>query len=68
MRVDPRTRAAAQLIAYVREHNMPLVGWLRDTQMYPNAAFNGESIFDLPPYLADRETQMWAPILQWLRA
>lgn len=68
MRVDPRTRAAAQLIGYVREYNMPLVGWLRDTQMYPNAAFNGESIFDLPPYLADRETQMWAPILEWVRA
>ncbi|HKO88801.1 MAG TPA: ParA family protein [Burkholderiales bacterium] len=68
MRVDPRTRAAAQLITFLREHEMPLVGWLRDTQMYPNAAFNGEAIFDQPAYLADRETQMWQPILEWVRA
>ena len=68
MRVDPRTRAATQLITFLREHGMPLVGWLRDTQMYPNAAFNGESIFDLPPYLGERETQMWAPILSWVKS
>jgi chromosome partitioning protein len=67
MRVDPRTRAATQLITFLRQHDMPLVGWLRDTQMYPNAAFNGESIFDLPPSLADRETQMWGPILEWVK-
>ena len=68
MRVDPRTRAATQLLAFLREHDMPLVGWLRDTQLYPNAAFNGESVFDQPPYLAERETAMWGPILQWVRA
>ncbi len=68
MRVDPRTRAATQLITFLRDHEMPLVGWLRDTQMYPNAAFNGESVFDLPPYLAERETQMWRPILDWVRS
>jgi chromosome partitioning protein len=68
MRVDPRTRAATQLITFLREHDMPLVGWLRDTQMYPNAAFNGEAIFDQPPSLAEREIQMWGPILEWVRA
>jgi chromosome partitioning protein len=68
MRVDPRTKAATQLITFLREHDMPLIGWLRDTQMYPNAAFNGESVFDLPPYLGDKETQMWEPIIDWVRA
>ena len=34
-RVDPRTRAATQLIAYVREHDMPLVGWLRERSSTP---------------------------------
>lgn len=67
MRVDPRTRAAAQLLSFLREHDMPLIGWLRDTQMYPNAAFNGEAIFDQPAYLADREVAMWQPILDWVR-
>ncbi|MBX6394069.1 MAG: ParA family protein [Burkholderiales bacterium] len=67
MRVDPRTRAATQLANFLREHDVPLVGWLRDTQLYPNAAFQGESIFDLPPYLAEREVAMWEPILAWVR-
>lgn len=67
MRVDPRTRAATQLITFLREHDMPLVGWLHDTQKYPNAAFNGESVFDLPPSIGEPETQMWGPILKWVR-
>lgn len=67
MRVDPRTRAATQLITFLREHDMPLVGWLRDTQLYPNAAFEGESIFDQPAYITERETIMWGPILDWVR-
>jgi chromosome partitioning protein len=67
-RVDPRTRAAAQLITYLREHDMPLVGWVRDTTMYANAAFEGRSIFDLPPWQSEREQVMWQPILEWVRA
>jgi chromosome partitioning protein len=67
-RVDPRTRAATQLITYLREHDMPLVGWVRDTTMYANAAFEGRSIFDLPPWQAEREQAMWQPILEWVKA
>jgi len=66
-RVDPRTRAATQLITYVREHDMPLVGWLRDTQLYANAAFMGMSIFDLPNWQSERETPFWQPIVDWVR-
>lgn len=67
-RVDPRTRAATQLITYLHEHDMPLVGWVRDTTMYANAAFEGRSIFDLPPWQAEREQAMWQPILEWVKA
>jgi chromosome partitioning protein len=67
-RVDPRTRAGTQLITYIREHDLPLVGWVRDTTMYVNAAFEGRSIFDLPAWQAEREQAMWAPILDWVRA
>ncbi|HSD54012.1 MAG TPA: ParA family protein [Burkholderiales bacterium] len=66
-RVDPRTRAATQLISYLREHDMPLVGWVRDTMMYANAAFEGRSIFDLPAWQAEREQAMWQPILEWVK-
>ena len=67
-RVDPRTRAGQQLITYIREHDLPLVGWVRDTTLYVNAAFEGRSIFDLPAWQAERETAMWQPILDWLKA
>lgn len=66
-RVDPRTRAGTQLITYIREHDMPLVGWVRDTTMYANAAFEGRSIFDLPNWQAEREVAMWQPILEWVK-
>lgn len=67
MRVDPRTRAATQLITFLREHDMPLVGWLRDTQLYANAAFGGLSIFDVPAWQSERETPFWQPIVDWVR-
>lgn len=66
MRVDPRTRAAATLEAFLRQFRLPVLTYLRDTQLYANAAFNGMSIFDLPPYIAARETAQWDPILEWL--
>jgi chromosome partitioning protein len=67
MRVDPRTRAETQLITYLREHDMPLVGWLHDTQLYANAAFMGRSIFDLPAWQSEREAAFWQPIVDWVR-
>ncbi len=67
MRVDPRTRAAAQLITYLREHDLPLIGWLRDTQLYPNAAFMGLSIFDLPHWQSEQEAPFWRPIVDWVK-
>jgi chromosome partitioning protein len=66
-RVDPRTRAATQLITYIREHDMPLIGWLRDTQLYANAAYMGMSIFDLPNWQSERETPFWKPIVDWVQ-
>ena len=67
MRVDPRTRAATQLIGYLRDHDLPLFGWLRDTQLYANAAFMGHSIFDLPAWQSEREAAFWQPIVDWVR-
>jgi len=66
MRVDPRTRAAATLEAFLQQFELPVVTYLRDTQLYPNAAFAGQSIFDAPDYLASREVGQWAPLFEWL--
>jgi chromosome partitioning protein len=68
MRVDPRTRAATTLGAYLQQYDLPILTWLRDTQVYANAAFNGLSIFDLPASIGGRDTEQWQPILQWVAA
>ncbi|MBI1398478.1 MAG: AAA family ATPase [Betaproteobacteria bacterium] len=66
MRVDPRTRAAATLEAFLQQFELPVVTFLKDTQVYANAAFNGLSIFDLPQYIASREVAQWEPLLEWV--
>lgn len=66
MRVDPRTRAATTLGVYLQRYDLPILTWLRDTQVYANAAFNGLSIFDLPDSVSGRDTEQWRPILDWV--
>jgi chromosome partitioning protein len=66
MRVAPRTRAAATLEAFLRQYELPVLACLRDTQVYPNAAFQGLSVFDLPPYLGERDCEQWQPIARWI--
>lgn len=68
MRVDPRTRAAAMLDAFLKQLDLPVVAHIRDTQLYPNAAFQGKSMFDLPPHLSERDLDEWEPLIDWLEA
>ncbi|MDQ3185171.1 MAG: ParA family protein [Pseudomonadota bacterium] len=67
MRVDPRTRAAATLEQFLKQYDLPILAYLRDTMAYVNAAFNGKSIFDLPPYLAERDLAQWRPLIEWVK-
>jgi chromosome partitioning protein len=66
MRVDPRTRAAATLGAFLHQYDLPIVTLLRDTQVYANAAFNGLSIFDMPSSVSGRDVEQWHPLLDWV--
>jgi chromosome partitioning protein len=68
VRVDPRTKAAATLEAFLGQFGLPILTYLRDSQIYPNAAFNGQSIFDLPHYMTERDREQWSPVLQWVAA
>ena len=67
VRVDPRTRAASTLEAFLRQFDLPVLTYLRDSQIYANAAFNGLSIFDLPPYLTERDVEQWRPVFDWVQ-
>ncbi len=67
MRVDPRTRAASTLEQFLMQYDLPILTYLRDTMVYVNAAFNGKSIFDLPPYQAERDLVQWQPLTKWIK-
>jgi len=66
MRVDPRTRFARELEQFLQQHDVPVLGWLRDTQLYVQAAASGLSLFDLPPGRTEKDRAAWRPILDWL--
>jgi chromosome partitioning protein len=66
MRIDPRTRAAIMLEEYLEALGMPILAYLRYTQSYVNAAFEGKSLFDMPHYLASREIEQWEYLIDWL--
>ena len=66
MRMDPRTRAALTLEQFLKGLDMPVLAYLREAQVYVNAAFEGKTLFDLPPSLAQRELEQWAFMLNWL--
>ncbi len=66
MRMEMRTKAAWALEHFLSTLDLPVLAYLRETQVYVNAAFEGKSLFDLPPYLAERELEQWAFLLDWL--
>lgn len=66
MRVDARTRAAAELERFFATFELPVLAYLRDTQVYVQAAGAGLTIFDLPPSRAERDLQQWQAIIDWV--
>ena len=66
MRMEMRTKAAWALEHFLATLDLPILAYLRETQVYVNAAFEGKSLFDLPPYLAERELEQWAFLQDWL--
>ncbi len=66
MRMAPRTRAAVTLEQFLAQLDVPVLGYLREAQVYVNAAFEGKSIFDLPPHLAEQDVAQWSDLTQWL--
>lgn len=68
MRVDARTRAAGELERFFATFELPVLTYLRDTQVYVQATAAGMTIFDLPPSRAERDIEQWQPIIDWVEA
>ncbi len=66
MRVDARTRSAAELGEFLRQFDFPLVAQLRDTQVYVYCARDGYSVFDLPRSRGEADQEQWKPLTRWL--
>jgi chromosome partitioning protein len=65
MRVDLRTKSAAELDAFLHEAGDPLTH-LRETQVYVHCARDGASIFDLPRSRAEQDWEQWRPLTRWI--
>ena len=68
MRVDARTRAAGELERFLASYELPVLTYLRDTQLYVQAAANGMTLFDLPPTRVEKDMAQWQPIVDWVDA
>ena len=66
MRVASRTKAADNLAQYLNESGFPVIGNLRNAQIYTHTAEHGVSIFDMPSYKAKKDIEQWAPLLKWI--
>ena len=68
MRVDARTRAAGELERFFATFDLPVLAYLRDTQVYVQATAAGMTLFDLPPSRAERDLAQWRAIIDWVEA
>jgi len=66
MRVDERTLASEQLQHFVAGLDIPVLGFVRDTQNYIQLIARGLTVFDVAPGKVERDLQQWQPICQWL--
>ena len=68
MRVDARTRAAAEPERFFATFDLPVLAYLRDTQVYVQATAAGMTLFDLPRSRAERDIEQWQAIIDWVEA
>jgi len=65
MRVDQRTRSADQLQRFVDGLNLPVLGFLRDTQNYVQLAAHGLTVWDVAPSRVEKDVEQWSALLAW---
>ena len=65
-RVDARTISAGRLHEFAQSLNVPVLGYLRDTQYYLHMAAHGLSMFDITPSQVEKDLEQWEPICHWL--
>jgi chromosome partitioning protein len=67
MRVNYRTRAADQLTHYVNSLDLPVLGYLRDTQNYVQLAAHGSTLWDVSPSRVEKDIEQWQELIKWIQ-
>ena len=66
-RCRENTNVYHQLGDYLKKvRKAPFISVLRETQNYNKASERGLGIFELPPYMVNRDLDQWEPIIKWL--
>ena len=65
-RVKENTIIFNNLKTFLRRLDIPLVTSLRDTQNYIRAAEGGYGIFELPPYVVEKDINQWRKLINWV--
>jgi len=68
MRIAERTKAATKLAQYLAEGEFPVMGYLRNAQIYVHAAEAGMSLFDMSAYKTKKDIEQWSALLKWIKA
>ena len=68
MRTREGTIATDQLRSFLAGVDLPLLGFLRDTQNYVHLAAHGLSLWDVASSRFERDLEQWQPITDWLDA
>jgi len=66
MRMKETTLSADQLKAFLGTLQIPVIGYLRDTQNYVQLAARGLTIWDVAPSRVQRDLEQWEPLVKWL--
>jgi chromosome partitioning protein len=64
-RVRDHTIAAEQLRVFLDTLGVPVLGMLRDTQLYVPLAARGATLWDVAPSRAERDLAPWEAIIEW---
>jgi len=66
MRTREGTISTDQLRGFLEGLDVPLLGFLRDTQNYVHLAAHGLTLWDVASSRFERDIEQWQPLLQWL--
>ncbi len=67
-RARENTRIYKNLKKFLRKAEVPLISILRDTQNYIRAAEGGFGVFEMPPYLVEKDINQWRSVINWIEA